>query len=172
MQLLFPPDGSVICLYDELMDLSTLGKRHICRASYVEPDADGQWHVNLAPSNGPQLGPFPCRSAALQAERAWLEAESAPECSSGLLLWKFNHIHFRSLIRMRILFINNDGGGFADDIEVEEGTTVQKLFAQRMHNGNPANYLIRVNRQPAAAEQLLQESDRVSITPTKIEGAA
>jgi hypothetical protein len=73
---------------------------------------------------------------------------------------------------MKILFINNDGGGFADHIEIAEETTVQKLFSQRIENGNPANYLIRVNRQPAAADQPLREGDRVSITPTKIEGAA
>ncbi len=73
---------------------------------------------------------------------------------------------------MRILFINNDGGGFADHIEVEEGTTVEKLFAKRIVNGRAGSYLIRVNRQPAAADQILREGDRVSFTPTKIEGAA
>ncbi len=72
---------------------------------------------------------------------------------------------------MKILFINNDGGGFADHIEVDEGTTVDKLFSQRIENGRPENYLIRVNRQPAAADQALQDGDRVSFTPTKIEGA-
>jgi sulfur carrier protein ThiS len=72
---------------------------------------------------------------------------------------------------MKILFINNDGGGFADHIEVAEGTTVQQLFAQRVPNGRPGNYLIRVNRQPATADQVLQEGDRASFTPTKIEGA-
>jgi sulfur carrier protein ThiS len=73
---------------------------------------------------------------------------------------------------MRILLINNDGGGFADYIEVAEGTTVETLFAQRISHGKPEDYLIRVNRQPATAEQVLQEGDRVSFTPTKIEGAA
>jgi len=29
---------------------------------------------------------------------------------------------------MRILLINHDGGGYADHVEVPEGTTVQKLF--------------------------------------------
>ncbi len=72
---------------------------------------------------------------------------------------------------MRILFINNDGGGFADHIEVHEGTTVAALFAQRLPGRKPDDYLIRVNRQPASAEQLVQEGDRVSMTPTKIEGA-
>jgi hypothetical protein len=73
---------------------------------------------------------------------------------------------------MRILLINNDGGGFADYVEVEPGTTVATLFGQRMPDCQPQDYLIRVNRQHAAADQVLQEQDRVSITPTKIQGAA
>jgi sulfur carrier protein ThiS len=72
---------------------------------------------------------------------------------------------------MKCLFINNDGGGFADYIEVAEATTVAQLFAQRVPGGRPEDYLIRVNRQPVAANQVLQEGDRVSFTPTKIEGA-
>ncbi len=72
----------------------------------------------------------------------------------------------------KILLINNDGAGFADYIEVAEGTTVEKLFAERVPHGKPQDYLIRVNRQPVAADQVLQEGDRVSLTPTKIEGAA
>jgi hypothetical protein len=31
--------------------------------------------------------------------------------------------------------------------------------------------LIRVNRLPASKDQLLQENDRVSVTPIRIEGA-
>lgn len=72
---------------------------------------------------------------------------------------------------MKILFINNDGAGFANHIEIEGGTTVQSLFVQRIGSGRESNYLIRVNRQPVSAEQVLVEGDRVSITPTKIEGA-
>jgi hypothetical protein len=71
---------------------------------------------------------------------------------------------------MRILYINNDGGGFADYVETEQGTTVEQFFGQRV-SGKPENYLIRVNRQPVTADQVLQEGDRVSFTPTKIEGA-
>ena len=72
---------------------------------------------------------------------------------------------------MKVLFINNDGGGFADHIEVAEGTSVQQLFREQIGSGKAANYLIRVNRQPVAADQLLHEGDRVSFTPVKIEGA-
>ncbi len=73
---------------------------------------------------------------------------------------------------MRILFINNDGGGFADNIEVANGTTVQDLFDQQVRSGKSHNYLIRVNRMPVPPNQVLQDGDRVSITPTKIEGAS
>jgi sulfur carrier protein ThiS len=71
---------------------------------------------------------------------------------------------------MRILFINNDGG-FADQIDVEPGTTVAQLFRQRVKHGSASDYLIRVNRQPAAPEHVLQDGDRVTFTPVKIEGA-
>ena len=73
---------------------------------------------------------------------------------------------------IRIMYINNDGGGFCDYVEVEKGTTVTHFFERRVPNGKPADYLIRVNRQPVAADQALQEGDRISVTPTKIDGAA
>lgn len=72
---------------------------------------------------------------------------------------------------MKILFINCDGAGFADHLEIADATTVSKLFAQQVPHGRPADYLIRVNRLPAAADQVLQPGDRISFTPTKIEGA-
>ena len=72
---------------------------------------------------------------------------------------------------MQVLYINNDGGGFADHIEIADGTTVAELFRKRVPNGSAQNYLIRVNRQITTAETVLQDGDRVSFTPTKIEGA-
>jgi hypothetical protein len=72
---------------------------------------------------------------------------------------------------MRILFINNDGGGFADHIDIAPGTTVQQLFAQRVPHGDAEGYLIRVNRLPTPGDQVLNAGDRVSFTPTRIEGA-
>jgi hypothetical protein len=72
---------------------------------------------------------------------------------------------------MKILFINNSGAGFADYLEVAAGTTVKQFFDKQMSGQNDSDYLIRVNRQPVASDQLLQENDRVSITATKIAGA-
>jgi len=72
---------------------------------------------------------------------------------------------------MKVLLINNDGAGFADTIEIEEGTSAVGLFYERVPHGRPEDYLIRVNRLPAAANQMLVDGDRISITPTKIHGA-
>jgi hypothetical protein len=72
---------------------------------------------------------------------------------------------------MKVLFLNHAGGGFADFIEVQPGTTLGQLFAAKLPGAPAGDYLIRVNRQPAAAEEILTEGCRVSITPTKIEGA-
>lgn len=72
---------------------------------------------------------------------------------------------------MRILFINNDGGGFADYVQVLSTRTVAQFFEDRLPHAEPADYLIRVNRQPVPSDYVLQEGDRISITPTKIEGA-
>jgi sulfur carrier protein ThiS len=72
---------------------------------------------------------------------------------------------------MKILLINNAGGGFADYLEVEAGKTVQQLFGETVPHAKAEDYLIRVNRQPVPKDHILQEGERVSITPLKIEGA-
>jgi len=75
-----------------------------------------------------------------------------------------------------VKFHNNDGSGFANNVEVETGTTVQEFFKARMGwTADPKNYVIRVTRgetrfTPTAGEAL-RDKDRVSILPSKIEGA-
>jgi hypothetical protein len=63
----------------------------------------------------------------------------------------------------RIRYINNEGGGFADTIEVPSGTTIGQFVRERV--SNPGNYHIRVNGQEVAADEFLQEGARVSIVP-------
>lgn len=48
---------------------------------------------------------------------------------------------------MKVLFINNDGAGFADYVEIQPNTSIQSFCDQRC-SGKSTNYLIRVNRQP------------------------
>jgi hypothetical protein len=73
MELRVDPCGQVTCVYCETIDLAVLGSLSIRRASYVEPDENGQWWADLSPVNGPRLGPFARRSEALDAEAAWLK---------------------------------------------------------------------------------------------------
>jgi sulfur carrier protein ThiS len=71
---------------------------------------------------------------------------------------------------MRILYINNDGAGFADYLEIAENTTVEQFFKIKMSGAQASDYLIRINRQHVPKDYTLQENDRVTITPTKIDG--
>jgi hypothetical protein len=67
------PDGGVRFVYDDaLRSLLALGRASLCRASHVEPTPDGRWTADLGPMDGPVLGPFETRAAALEAERSWL----------------------------------------------------------------------------------------------------
>lgn len=70
------PGGVVACLHDDdaAAFLSRLAGAAPAtrRASHVEPNPDGTWRADLAPSGGPVMSPFPTRRAALAAEAAWL----------------------------------------------------------------------------------------------------
>ena len=94
--------------------------------------------------------------------------------SSSSFPWQTNCriTNFSKGFQLKILYINNDGGGFADHIDVPDGTTVRELFQRQVQSGKAEHYLIRVNRQPVPPEQVLQPGDRVSLTPVKIEGAS
>lgn len=72
---------------------------------------------------------------------------------------------------VRLLYINNDGAGFADYVQVAQGTTVEQFFRDKQPDRQPSDFLIRVNRQPVAKDYILQEGDRITLTPTKIDGA-
>jgi len=71
---------------------------------------------------------------------------------------------------MNILFINNDGGGFADRIMVLDGMTVSQFIATKLPGVSPANLTIRVNREVTTGDRVLRDGDRITATPTKIEG--
>lgn len=73
MQLVIDPSGCVRCVYSESLPLAELGRLTIARGSQVEPTEAGHWTADLSPVSGPILGPFANRSAALDAERDWLE---------------------------------------------------------------------------------------------------
>jgi hypothetical protein len=62
--------GEIKYIYTEHIDLTSLGNGSIERASNVEPQGL-EWKVTMR--NGVDLGKFPVRSLALQAEVDYLE---------------------------------------------------------------------------------------------------
>lgn len=54
------------------------GTSTTARASHVEP-TEGGWKADLAPVQGPVLGPFPRRSTALEVEVEWLQQHRTPK---------------------------------------------------------------------------------------------
>ena len=73
---------------------------------------------------------------------------------------------------MKVFYINNDGSGFANNVDIRDGVTVEEFFTERLPDSKAEDYQIRVNRQPVARDQVLQDGDRISIIPVKMEGAA
>ena len=47
---------------------------------------------------------------------------------------------------MRILYVNNDGAGFADYVNVTEGTTVEQFFTIKMEGREPSDYTYKERR--------------------------
>jgi hypothetical protein len=47
---------------------------------------------------------------------------------------------------MRNLYINNDGAGFADRVDIPHGTTVQELFERQMRQSKPEKYSYHCKR--------------------------
>lgn len=66
-------DGIIRALHDDRLNLADIGRFRVARASWVEPDPNGRWWVDLDNSRGPILGPYSTRAEALRAEVAWLE---------------------------------------------------------------------------------------------------
>lgn len=76
------PEGDLIVIYsDPVKIMIDLGTAIIKRASHVEPSSVGEWTADLSPMNGPILGPFDTRQAALVAEVAWLQERMEQDCS-------------------------------------------------------------------------------------------
>lgn len=73
---------------------------------------------------------------------------------------------------MQVLFINNQGSGYADYVDVAEGTTIDQFLEKKLPGHDAGDLLIRINRQPVPRDYVLQNGDRISATPTKIQGAA
>ena len=72
--------------------------------------------------------------------------------------------------RNTVSVVNNDGAGFADDVRVVPGTTVEQLV-KTLVTADPSKYNIHVNRDVVASGYVMRNGDRLVITPKKIAGA-
>ena len=81
---------------------------------------------------------------------------------------------------IKVTYLNNDGGGFARESEVVDGTTIQEFLEDKMTLSaadrgtetmfSPAGYSIRVNNSIKRSNYVLQNGDFVTATPTNIKG--
>lgn len=75
---------------------------------------------------------------------------------------------------IEVTLITNGGSGLPCRIPVVEGTTLEK-FLQVSFDGNTEDFTVRVRANGTTVEAhrdyVLQDGDRVSMAPNKIEGA-
>jgi len=87
--------------------------------------------------------------------------------------------------KIKILYLNNGGGGFAERHSLKPGTTIIEFFNSQFHDddddddepddsskrsSDPSSYSIMVNRVPVMAKHVLKDQDIVTITPVKVGG--
>jgi hypothetical protein len=72
-----------------------------------------------------------------------------------------------------IKFINNNGGGFARDMEIGDHVSISVFCYENsgIEDFRSEDWTIRVNRSSVTPEYVLQDGDRVTITPVSIKGA-
>lgn len=72
---------------------------------------------------------------------------------------------------IKVLYLNNDGGGFAKYVEVATGMSLSSFLLLHLGTSfSPGEFTIRVNRQPSDQDYILKQDDRISVTPVKVEG--
>jgi hypothetical protein len=71
------PDGRVVTVYTDTLDLRALGHVRAVRASVVEWDEASQAWIARVLASGEVLGPFVTRAEAVSAERAVLATRLA-----------------------------------------------------------------------------------------------
>lgn len=66
-------EGHIKHIYNEAIDLSSIGDMQIKRASVVDPENNGMWSVDLSLSGGKKIEGFVKRSDALKYEIDYIE---------------------------------------------------------------------------------------------------
>ena len=73
---------------------------------------------------------------------------------------------------MIVTFVNNDGGGGVDELNVPNGTTVGAFIQQYMPGFNSGRHQARVNRESSNPDDILTEGDHIAVMPTKVGGGS
>lgn len=72
---------------------------------------------------------------------------------------------------VKVLYVNGEGAGFADVVEVARGLPVEDFFKKHMAGAPAENYTIKVNRDITPPNYGLQDGDKITITPAKVGGS-
>ena len=72
---------------------------------------------------------------------------------------------------VRVRFANFAEDSFASDYLVSDGTTVPQFLNERGVVADETNFRISVNGQEVTRDHVLQDNDRVRLTPRKMKGA-
>lgn len=76
---------------------------------------------------------------------------------------------------IEVTLITNEGSGLPVKVPICEGTTLKKFLEVSFH-GNPDDFTIRVRANGTSVEvyrdYVLQNDDRISLSPRKVEGEA
>jgi molybdopterin converting factor small subunit len=74
---------------------------------------------------------------------------------------------------IKVLFIDAraNSGGFAPQRDAIAGITIKQFLQQQLQTGDVGGMIIRVNNNPVVDSYVLQNGDKVSLFPSKVEGA-
>lgn len=73
---------------------------------------------------------------------------------------------------IKITYVSSTGNGESGVIEVAAGTTASQLFATKVGlDKSIGNYAVRINGSTVEGEYVLQNGDRVAISPRAVKGA-
>ncbi len=74
-----------------------------------------------------------------------------------------------SIRRIKVLFVNSAGGGFAKEVELPAGTTVDQLFQGQRVSTHDKKILVNGSAE-ITGNYMLKHGDRISATFVKYEG--
>lgn len=73
---------------------------------------------------------------------------------------------------MRINVVNTAGRGTIEPVNMEPGSTVSDYFRQYMGGQDQDNYKFILNGRPATPDEPMHEGDTLTISKSKLAGAA